>query len=170
MYTNLNKRLPLSQQLAHIDSCVHSVISWLLYVYNSTNFTIRFSSFRVVLILLCTGKLVDKMRHLFTFCLWTSSSSTTTNTLKFSQIDDLLHEILALPHALQEISYSAYCKNYAQLIFANSSSPISVNDFLDLLIYNNTKSNCLQWLVLFHRLISVENGKSVLGLFYFILQ
>lgn len=164
IYTNLNKRLPLSRQILHIDNCVHSVMAWLFCVYNSNNFTIRLSSFRVVLILLCTGKLIDKMRHLFTFCL--STSSTLPNTLTYAQIDELLHEILALPYALQEISYVAYNKKHAHLIFSKQSSPITLNDFLDILIYNNTTPNCLQWLVIFHRLISVENGKFLVVLSY----
>ena len=83
------------------------------------------------------------------------------NSLTYGQIDELLHEILALPYALQEISHSAYHKNYAQSIFSHSSSSINLNDFLDTLIYNNTTPNCLQWLIIFHRLISVENGKFV---------
>jgi hypothetical protein len=157
IYTNLNKRLPLSQQILNIDNCVHSAIAWFLYVYKTNQFAIRFNSFRVVLILLCTGKLIDKMRHLFSPCF----SSSLSNTLTYGQIDELLHEILALPYALQEISHSAYHKNYAQSIFSHSSSSINLNDFLDTLIYNNTTPNCLQWLVIFHRLISVENGKLV---------
>jgi hypothetical protein len=98
------------------------------------------------------------MRHLFTSCLSSFSSS---NTLTYGQIDELLHEILALPYALQEMSHSTYRKNYAHSIFSHLSSPITLPDFLDLLIYNNTKPNCLQWLIIFHRLISVENGKFV---------
>jgi len=156
IYTNLNKRLPLSQQILNIDNCVHSAIAWFLYVYKTNQFAIRFNSFRVVLILLCTGKLIDKIRHLFTSYLSISSSS---NTLAYGQIDELLHEILALPYALQEISYSTYRKNYAQTIFSHLSSPITLTNFLDILIYNNSAPNCLQWLIIFHRLISVENGK-----------
>jgi hypothetical protein len=163
IYTNLNKRLPSSQQIIHIDNCVHSAIAWFLYVYNnnnesSNNFSIRFNSFRVVLVLLCTGKLVDKMRHLFTSYL---SSSSSLNSLTYGQIDELLHEILALPYALQEISHSTYRTNNAQLIFSHlSTTSINLNDFLDILIYNDTTPNCLQWLIIFHRLISVENGKN----------
>ncbi len=168
IYTNLNKRLPSSQQILHIDNCVHSAIAWFLYVYNnnndlSNNFSIRFNSFRVVLVLLCTGKLVDKMRHLFT-----SYLSSGSHTLTYGQIDELLHEILALPYALQEISYSTYRSNNAQLIFSHlSTTSINLDDFLDTLIYNDTTPNCLQWLIIFHRLISVENGKRNLFVFVF---
>ncbi|CAF1214457.1 unnamed protein product [Adineta steineri] len=153
IYTNLNKRLPLSQQILHIDKSVQSAIAWFLYVYNINNVSIRFNSFRVVLILLCTGKLVDKLRHLFTSYFSTSLS----NTLTHGQIDELLHEVLALPYALKEISHSTYCKNYSQSIFSQSSSSITLNDFLDILVYNDKTPNCLQWLIVFHRLISVEN-------------
>ena len=79
--------------------------------------------------------------------------------LTYGQIDELLHEILALPYALQEISYSTYRANNAQLIFSHLSvTSINLNEFLDTLIYNDTTPNCLQWLIIFHRLISVENG------------
>ncbi|CAF2928383.1 unnamed protein product [Rotaria sp. Silwood2] len=162
IYTNLNKRLPSSQQILHIDNCVHSAIAWFLYVYNNNNnnnelpnnnISIRFNSFRVVLVLLCTGKLVDKMRHLFT-----SYLSSSMNALTYGQIDELLHEILALPYALQEISYSTYRSNNAQLMFSHlSTTLVNLDDFLDTLIYNDTTPNCLQWLIIFHRLISVEN-------------
>jgi len=98
------------------------------------------------------------MRHLFTSYL---SSSSSGNTLTYGQIDELLHEILALPYALQEMSYSTYRSNNAQLIFSHlSTTSINLNDFLDTLIYNDTTPNCLQWLIIFHRLISVENGKN----------
>jgi hypothetical protein len=157
IYTNLNKRLPSSQQILHIENCVHSAIAWFLYVYNinesSNQYSIRFNSFRVVLVLLCTGKLVDKMRHLFT------SYSSSSHSLTYGQIDELLHEILALPYALQEISYSTYRTNNAQLMFSHiSSASVNLTDFLDTLIYNDSTPNCLQWLIIFHRLISVENG------------
>ena len=169
IYTNLNKRLPSSQQILHIDNCVHSAIAWFLYVYNnnettSNNFSIRFNSFRVVLVLLCTGKLVDKMRHLFT-----SYLSPSSNTLTHAQIDELLHEILALPYALQEMSHATYRANNAQLIFSHLSvTSVNLNEFLDTLIYNDTTPNCLQWLIIFHRLISVENGNYWKFLFLFI--
>jgi hypothetical protein len=111
------------------------------------------------------------MRHLFTSYFSISS----LNTLTYKQIDELLHDILALPYALQEISYTTYQKNYAQLIFSHLSSPITLNNFLDILMYNNSSPNCLQWLIIFHRLISVENGKfefcnDVLYLIYYILN
>lgn len=163
IYTNLNKRLPQAQQILHIETCVHSAIAWFLYVYNnnndlSNNFSIRFNSFRAVLVLLCTGKLVDKMRHLFTSYL---SPSLSGNSLTFGQIDELLREILALPYALQEISYSTYRSNNAQLIFSHlSATSVNLTDFLDTLIYNDATPNCLQWLIIFHRLISVENGRN----------
>lgn len=153
IYTNLNKRLPFSQQIHHIDHCVHSAIAWFLFVYKTPTNSISFTSFRVVLILLCTGKLIDKMRHLFT------SMNSTTQTLSYIQIDQLLHEILALPYALQEISRTSWEKKYARLIFSHFSSPITWTDFLDNLVYKNCKPNCLQWLIIFHRLITVENGE-----------
>ncbi|UJR20870.1 hypothetical protein I4U23_023979 [Adineta vaga] len=153
IYTNLNKRLPLSQQIHHIDNCVHSAIAWFLYVYNPDEFFLNFNSFRVVLILLCAGKLVDKLRHLFTSCFSTSSS----NNLTYEQIDALLHEMLALPYALQEISHSTYYTNYAQSIFSHSASSITLDECLQMLIYQNKTPSCLQWLIIFHRLISVEN-------------
>lgn len=103
------------------------------------------------------------MRHLFTSYL---SSSSSLNSLTHNQIDELLHEILALPYALQEISHQTYRSNNAQLIFSHiSSTSVHLNEFLDTLIYNDTTPNCLQWLIIFHRLISVENGKTVLSKF-----
>ena len=165
IYTNLNKRLPSSQQIIQIDNCVHSAIAWLLYVYNNTEpsecSSLRFNSFRVALVLLCRGKLVDKIRHLFT-----SYLSSSLNTLTYTQLDELLHEILAIPYALQELPYSIYRSNNAQMIFSHlSTTSIQLNDFLDTLIYNGVTPDCLQWLIIFHRLISVENGK-----FYYSLK
>ena len=151
IYTNLNKRLPYAQQILHIDSCVRSAIAWLFNVYQTSS--IRFHSYRVVLILLCAGKLIDKMRHLFNFTL------VSTNTLTCQQLNELLHDILALPYSLQELSSTAYEKS----VFSYLPTPINVNQFLDLLIYNSTP-HCLQWLITFDRLISVENGRRMFHL------
>ncbi|CAF4781370.1 unnamed protein product, partial [Rotaria magnacalcarata] len=59
------------------------------------------------------------MRHLFT-----SYLSPSMNAMTYGQIDELLHEILALPYALQEISYATYRSNNAQLMFSHLSSPL----------------------------------------------
>ncbi|CAF0951516.1 unnamed protein product [Didymodactylos carnosus] len=155
VYTNLNKRLPSSQQL-NVEQCVKCSTAWFLFVYDSQYLqAIRLNSFKVALILLCAGKLIDKMKYLFTTNAQSTSASSQTMNLK--QIDELLHEILAIPQALQETPSFPYRSNLTQNLFPNSSTTIALQEFLETLILTEPVPACLQWLIIFHRLISVEN-------------
>ncbi|CAF1152483.1 unnamed protein product, partial [Didymodactylos carnosus] len=142
IYTNLNKRLPSSQQL-NIEQCVKCSTAWFLFVYDSQYLqSIRLSSFKVASILLCAGKLADKMKYLFTTNSQSSTSSS-SQTMNSQQIDELLHEILAIPQALQETPSFPYRANLAQSFFPNSSMSVTLPEFLETLILSDSVPTCL---------------------------
>lgn len=62
MYTQLNKRLSISQHI-NVDTMSLLLTSWLinLYDYKKLN-KIKLFSFKIALTTLCTGKLIDKVK------------------------------------------------------------------------------------------------------------
>lgn len=65
LYHNLNKRLPIAQQVP-VDSRAGLLLNWLIAAYTNaaTNASgkIRVFSIKVALATMCAGKLVDKLR------------------------------------------------------------------------------------------------------------
>lgn len=65
LYHNLNKRLPIAQQVP-VDSRAGLLLNWLIAAYSSGSFNasgkIRVFSIKVALATMCAGKLVDKLR------------------------------------------------------------------------------------------------------------
>lgn len=72
LYHNLNKRLPQSQQVL-VDCKASLLLNWLMAAYSTTeddtcgpaltgNHRLRVFSIKVALAVMCTGKLVDKLR------------------------------------------------------------------------------------------------------------
>lgn len=65
LYHNLNKRLPIAQQVP-VDSRAGLLLNWLITAYSSGGFNasgkIRVFSIKVALATMCAGKLVDKLR------------------------------------------------------------------------------------------------------------
>lgn len=63
LYHNLNKRLPSNQQVS-VDAKAGLLLNWLLSAYTNTNNNsgIRVFSIKIALAIMCTGKMVDKLR------------------------------------------------------------------------------------------------------------
>lgn len=79
LYHNLNKRLPSNQQVP-VDAKAGLLLNWLLSAYTNNNAGIRVFSIKIALAIMCSGKMVDKLRckinvtrppfiHLITFIL-----------------------------------------------------------------------------------------------------
>jgi EF hand len=61
LYHNLNKRLPSNQQVP-VDAKAGLLLNWLLSAYTNNNSGIRVFSIKIALAIMCTGKMVDKLR------------------------------------------------------------------------------------------------------------
>ncbi|XP_063388345.1 dystrobrevin beta-like [Cydia fagiglandana] len=150
LYHNLNKRLPPAHQVS-VEACSALLLNWLLSAYSTGENVgkIRVFSIKVALATMCAGKLMDKLRYIF------SQLSDGNGHLLMKRLSDYLREVLALPAAVYESPSFSYDDSLALSIF-NQNGKITVNDFLDTLM-SDPGPPCLVWLPLLHRLASVEN-------------
>ncbi|XP_022201021.1 dystrobrevin beta isoform X2 [Nilaparvata lugens] len=149
LYQNLNKRLPLAQQV-HVESHSSLLLNWLLSIYTlETMGRIRVFSIKVALATMCAGKLMDKLRYMFSqLC----DGNGHMIAWKFSEY---LREVLCLPAAVYESPSFSYSDQLATDIFSGNGR-VTVNDFMDVMM-SDPGPHCLVWLPLLHRLASVEN-------------
>ncbi|KAJ8972520.1 hypothetical protein NQ317_003066 [Molorchus minor] len=150
LYHSLNKRAPPTQQ-AHVDVCSSLLLNWLLAAYATVDNVgkIRVFSIKVALATLCSGKLMDKLRYVF------SQISDSNGLLIQWRFNEYLQEVLALPAAVYESPTFNYTDSLANSIF-NPNVKITVNDFLDTMM-SDPGPPALVWLPLLHRIANVEN-------------
>ncbi|XP_034650873.1 dystrobrevin beta isoform X6 [Drosophila subobscura] len=148
LYHNLNKRLPTAQQVP-VDSKAGLLLNWLLAAYTSDNSgKIRVFSIKVALATMCSGKLVDKLRYIF------SQISDGAGQLVAWKLGEFLREVLALPAAVYESPTFHYKEGLEEEIFP-AENKVTVNDFMATLM-SEPGPSCLVWLPLLHRLATVE--------------
>ncbi|XP_052839375.1 dystrobrevin beta isoform X3 [Drosophila gunungcola] len=148
LYHNLNKRLPTAQQVP-VDSKAGLLLNWLLAAYTSDNSgKIRVFSIKVALATMCSGKLVDKLRYIF------SQISDGAGQLVAWKLGEFLREVLALPAAVYESPTFHYKEGLEEEIFP-AENKVTVNDFMATLM-SEPGPSCLVWLPLVHRLATVE--------------
>ncbi|XP_053693278.1 dystrobrevin beta isoform X1 [Sabethes cyaneus] len=148
LYHNLNKRLPPTQQVP-VDSKASLLLNWLLAAYSGDNSgKIRVFSIKVALAIMCAGKMVDKLRYIF------SQISDGAGQLIHWKLGDFLREVLALPAAVFESPTFYYKEGLESEIFPVENK-ITVNDFMTAFM-SEPGPACLVWLPLLHRLATVE--------------
>uniref|UniRef100_A0AAG5CYC4 Dystrobrevin n=1 Tax=Anopheles atroparvus TaxID=41427 RepID=A0AAG5CYC4_ANOAO len=148
LYHNLNKRLPPTQQV-HVDSKASLLLNWLLAAYSGDNSgKIRVFSIKVALAIMCAGKMVDKLRYIF------SQISDGAGQLIHWKLGDFLREVLALPAAVFESPTFFYKEGLESEIFPVENK-ITVNDFMAGFMTEPGPA-CLVWMPLLHRLATVE--------------
>jgi len=149
LYVHLNKRVPIGQQL-HVHPASLYLIKWIVSVFNLKEDSERIPVFTVkmVLAVLCGGKLAEKLRYGF------SQMSDSNGQLVASKFEDFLKQCFALTAAVGEEPTFHYSPGVAQAIFPTNSK-VSVNDFLDVLL-GDPSVPCLVWLPLLHRIAAAE--------------
>ena len=160
IYRQLNKRLPAPRQI-NMEASIALLLNWLLSVYDDGQECgkIRVFSVKVALALMCSGKLMDKLRYIFS-----QIADQNTGYLMLSKFDLFLKECLALPTAMYEGPSFGYSSNMARGVFTSNHQDaihpqISVNDFLDTLLAD-PGPQCLLWLPILHRMALVR-AKSI---------
>ncbi|KRY13061.1 Dystrobrevin-1 [Trichinella patagoniensis] len=149
VYHNLNKRLPVVQQIDS-DLTIRLLISFLVAAFDrDDNGKLQVFSVKVALATLCAGKLLDKLRYIF------SLISDTSGVMDFNRFCDYLKEVLCLPCAVFEGPTFSYSENLPKQIF-DPSAKVTINTFLDALMADPCPP-CLMWLPLLHRMASVEH-------------
>ncbi|KAK3583118.1 hypothetical protein CHS0354_036866 [Potamilus streckersoni] len=149
IFSQLNKRVPISQQV-QVDQSVSMLLHWLLSAYDSCRHgKIQVFSVKVALSHLCAGKLMDKLRYIFT------QLSDSSGYLVLSKFEQYLRDVLALPTAVFEGPSFGYYPTAAQSVF-DGRNPVNVNDFLNVIV-SEPGPKCLMWLPILHRMMQVEN-------------
>ncbi|KFZ68706.1 Dystrobrevin alpha, partial [Podiceps cristatus] len=104
---------------------------------------------KMALATLCGGKIMDKLRYIF------SMISDSSGVMVYGRYDTFLREVLKLPTAVFEGPSFGYTEQSAKSCFSQQKK-VTLNTFLDTLM-SDPPPQCLVWLPLLHRLANVEN-------------
>ncbi|XP_077443107.1 dystrobrevin, beta a isoform X9 [Stigmatopora argus] len=147
LFNQLSKRLPTTHPIKPRESTVLFVDFILTAIESEPESRLTVFSVKAMLAVLCGGKLVDKLRYVF------SQVSDSSGVMVLSKFDNFLMEALKLPSAVHERPSFGYTNNMARSCFPQQKR-VMLNMFLDIV---SDPPPCLVWLPLMHRLANVEN-------------
>ncbi|XP_058879700.1 dystrobrevin beta isoform X3 [Acipenser ruthenus] len=149
IYYQLNKRLPTTHQI-NVDQSISLLLNFMIAAYDSEGQgKLTVFSVKAMLSTMCGGKIVDKLRYIF------SQISDSNGMMIYTKFDQFLREILKLPTAVFEGPSFGYTEHSVRTCFPQQKK-IVLNVFLDALMAD-PPPQCLVWLPLMHRLANVEN-------------
>uniref|UniRef100_A0A673LXU7 Dystrobrevin n=1 Tax=Sinocyclocheilus rhinocerous TaxID=307959 RepID=A0A673LXU7_9TELE len=149
IFYQLNKRLPTTHQI-NVDQSISYLLNFLLAAYDPEGVG-KISGFvlKMALAALCGGKILDKLRYVF------SQISDPNGVMIYPQFDQFLREVLKLPMTVFEGPSFGYTEQSTRTCFPQEKK-VSLNVFLDTFV-SDPPPQCLVWLPLMHRLANVEN-------------
>ncbi|XP_053252207.1 dystrobrevin alpha isoform X9 [Podarcis raffonei] len=149
VFYQLNKRMPTTHQI-NVEQSISLLLNFLLAAFDPEGHG-KMSVFAVKMALatLCGGKIMDKLRYIF------SMISDTSGVMVYGKYDMFLREVLKLPTAVFEGPSFGYTEQSAKSCFSQQKK-VTLNAFLDTLM-SDPPPQCLVWLPLLHRLANVEN-------------
>ncbi|KFM04753.1 Dystrobrevin beta, partial [Aptenodytes forsteri] len=151
IYYQLNKRLPSTHQIS-VEQSISLLLNFMIAAYDSEGHgKLTVFSVKAMLATMCGGKILDKLRYIF------SQISDSNGLMIFTKFDQFLKEVLKLPTAVFEGPSFGYTEHSVRTCFPQQKK-IMLNMFLDTLMAD-PPPQCLVWLPLMHRLAHVENGK-----------
>ncbi|XP_029452139.1 LOW QUALITY PROTEIN: dystrobrevin beta [Rhinatrema bivittatum] len=149
IYYQLNKRLPSTHQIS-VDQSISLLLNFMIAAYDSEGHgKLTVFSVKAILATMCGGKLLDKLRYIF------SQMSDSSGLMIFTKFDQFLRDVLKLPTAVFEGPSFGYTDHSIRACFPQQKK-IMLNMFLDTLMAD-PPPQCLVWLPLMHRLANVEN-------------
>ncbi|XP_041045591.1 dystrobrevin alpha isoform X25 [Carcharodon carcharias] len=145
----LNKRLPTTHQI-NVEQSISLLLNFLLAAYDGEGHgKISVFAVKVALATICGGKILDKLRYIF------SQISDSNGIMIYVKFDQFLREVLKLPTAVFEGPSFGYTEQASRPCFSQQKK-VTLNNFLDTLM-SDPPPQCLVWLPLMHRLANVEN-------------
>ncbi|XP_035284571.1 dystrobrevin alpha isoform X13 [Anguilla anguilla] len=149
IFYQLNKRMPTTHQI-NVEQSISLLLNFLLAAYDPEGHG-KISVFvvKMALATICGGKILDKLRYIF------SQISDSSGIMIYSKFDQFLREVLKLPTTVFEGPSFGYTEQVTRSCFAQQKK-VSLNTFLDTLM-SDPPPQCLVWLPLMHRLANVEN-------------
>ncbi|XP_076188577.1 dystrobrevin beta isoform X11 [Aptenodytes patagonicus] len=149
IYYQLNKRLPSTHQIS-VEQSISLLLNFMIAAYDSEGHgKLTVFSVKAMLATMCGGKILDKLRYIF------SQISDSNGLMIFTKFDQFLKEVLKLPTAVFEGPSFGYTEHSVRTCFPQQKK-IMLNMFLDTLMAD-PPPQCLVWLPLMHRLAHVEN-------------
>ncbi|XP_068263584.1 dystrobrevin beta isoform X11 [Nyctibius grandis] len=149
IYYQLNKRLPSTHQIS-VEQSISLLLNFMIAAYDSEGRgKLTVFSVKAMLATMCGGKILDKLRYIF------SQISDSNGLMIFTKFDQFLKEVLKLPTAVFEGPSFGYTEHSVRTCFPQQKK-ITLNMFLDTLMAD-PPPQCLVWLPLMHRLAHVEN-------------
>ncbi|XP_037661668.1 dystrobrevin alpha isoform X7 [Choloepus didactylus] len=149
IFYQLNKRMPTTHQI-HVEQSISLLLNFLLAAFDPEGHgKISVFAVKMALATLCGGKIMDKLRYIF------SMISDSNGVMVYGRYDQFLQEVLKLPTAVFEGPSFGYTEQSARSCFSQQKK-VTLNAFLDTLM-SDPPPQCLVWLPLLHRLANVEN-------------
>ncbi|XP_075440675.1 dystrobrevin alpha isoform X13 [Ascaphus truei] len=149
IFYQLNKRMPTTHQI-NVEQSIGLMLNFLLAAYDPEGHgKISVFAVKMALATLCGGKIMDKLRYIF------SMISDSNGVMVYGRYDIFLREILKLPTAVFEGPSFGYTEQSAKSCFSQQKK-VTLNSFMDTLM-SDPPPQCLVWLPLLHRLANVEN-------------
>ncbi|XP_075562445.1 dystrobrevin alpha isoform X3 [Pelecanus crispus] len=149
IFYQLNKRMPTTHQI-NVEQSISLLLNFLLAAFDPEGHgKISVFAVKMALATLCGGKIMDKLRYIF------SMISDSTGVMVYGRYDMFLREVLKLPTAVFEGPSFGYTEQSAKSCFSQQKK-VTLNTFLDTLM-SDPPPQCLVWLPLLHRLANVEN-------------
>ncbi|KAM6141659.1 dystrobrevin alpha isoform 4-T4 [Phoenicopterus ruber ruber] len=149
IFYQLNKRMPTTHQI-NVEQSISLLLNFLLAAFDPEgNGKISVFAVKMALATLCGGKIMDKLRYIF------SMISDSSGVMVYGRYDMFLREVLKLPTAVFEGPSFGYTEQSAKSCFSQQKK-VTLNTFLDTLM-SDPPPQCLVWLPLLHRLANVEN-------------
>ncbi|XP_077208600.1 dystrobrevin alpha isoform X16 [Paroedura picta] len=149
VFYQLNKRMPTTHQI-NVEQSISLLLNFLLAAFDPEGHgKISVFAVKMALATLCGGKIMDKLRYIF------SMISDSSGIMVYGRYDMFLREVLKLPTAVFEGPSFGYTEQSAKSCFSQQKK-VTLNAFLDTLM-SDPPPQCLVWLPLLHRLANVEN-------------
>uniref|UniRef100_A0A4W2HVA6 Dystrobrevin alpha n=1 Tax=Bos indicus x Bos taurus TaxID=30522 RepID=A0A4W2HVA6_BOBOX len=149
IFYQLNKRMPTTHQI-QVEQSISLLLNFLLAAFDPEGHgKISVFAVKMALATLCGGKIMDKLRYIF------SMISDSSGVMVYGRYDQFLREVLKLPTAVFEGPSFGYTEQSARSCFSQQKK-VTLNAFLDTLM-SDPPPQCLVWLPLLHRLANVEN-------------
>ncbi|XP_019403248.1 PREDICTED: dystrobrevin alpha isoform X5 [Crocodylus porosus] len=149
IFYQLNKRMPTTHQI-NVEQSISLLLNFLLAAFDPEGHgKISVFAVKMALATLCGGKIMDKLRYIF------SMISDSSGVMVYGKYDTFLREVLKLPTAVFEGPSFGYTEQSAKSCFSQQKK-VTLNAFLDTLM-SDPPPQCLVWLPLLHRLANVEN-------------
>uniref|UniRef100_A0A8C3SW59 Dystrobrevin n=1 Tax=Chelydra serpentina TaxID=8475 RepID=A0A8C3SW59_CHESE len=149
VFYQLNKRMPTTHQI-NVEQSISLLLNFLLAAFDPEGHgKISVFAVKMALATLCGGKIMDKLRYIF------SMISDSGGVMVYGRYDMFLREVLKLPTAVFEGPSFGYTEQSAKSCFSQQKK-VTLNAFLDTLM-SDPPPQCLVWLPLLHRLANVEN-------------